>query len=595
MNTKTSSSTTTSIATPTSTGNTNTLNLKSQLKSIFLLIMNFIVVCLVNGAFVGILLYEKVSLQFLATIFVIIFKLIWNPAIIIPTCSKLGISNITTFYILVFNNVIIPILATASVDVSCFQHLILVPPDITDSYLYSICTIYANNTCQLQRNQVVTSSVDPPFIYSYQCSSALLKNYVSVYVAMYAFSGLILPIIRIGCMLYFNECFTSGHGRDGKSVRSSWIRGTGTGLNSNTNTTNSNAENESESVSDSESGFGSLSHFSRFSKHIYRAYSMRFSTISTTSTNTDIESIKTKQIHLNTIKNISMLYPLIRGSLPLTNLHELLLDNTQYSPNDFIHGIKSINSLSMRSSLSSISSSNSSSNCSNSRFSSGSSGNINPNVDGGLSSLRHSDVHIENPIHSGSSGGGTDSNDNDNGTERGSVDNIKGSDSDTMSHTHNITDTHNTTDTHSTQEQMDSIDSIEYIPTPESIPDVIDIDNYFKSSSDMVANTSFYKIQANCLNAAVGLVVLFTFGLAYPPLAIIISMYLILSTLVMQICVHNHYLQVSSINMKQNEESKALVKVWHRIINIEIQEIQEILFKCIRPTVFISASFFSLF
>jgi hypothetical protein len=42
---------------------------------------------------------------------------------------------------------------------------------------------------------VYSTTYDPPFVYSYQCTSALLENFVDFYIYRYLLGGIVAPAI----------------------------------------------------------------------------------------------------------------------------------------------------------------------------------------------------------------------------------------------------------------------------------------------------------------------------------------------------------------------------------------------------------------
>jgi hypothetical protein len=85
-----------------------------------------------------------------------------------------------------------PILAVLAGDISCFQSLFLEPNDINIAYVYQQCDQSDpfgknNGTCV---NDIAVENLvafTPPFLYSDQCGSALLTNYVPVFIATQGF------------------------------------------------------------------------------------------------------------------------------------------------------------------------------------------------------------------------------------------------------------------------------------------------------------------------------------------------------------------------------------------------------------------------
>jgi hypothetical protein len=117
-----------------------------------------------------------------------------------------------TMYLVVV--VVAPVLAAVATDQRCFYQAIFGSPAVTTAYqvptITETCTESldystgaGNGLTQARFNcgnsydaTTVASTATPPFIYSYQCGSAILVDFVPVLVYTYVFSSIILPFIR---------------------------------------------------------------------------------------------------------------------------------------------------------------------------------------------------------------------------------------------------------------------------------------------------------------------------------------------------------------------------------------------------------------
>jgi hypothetical protein len=98
--------------------------------------------------------------------------------------------------LLMFNNVVAPCLATAAADSSCFLNFFIGPAPLLTSFSYPQCVVYSLTSCAQTEEVTVQTDFNPPFIYSYQCSSAILTRYVPMFLLMYSFTGVVLPVIH---------------------------------------------------------------------------------------------------------------------------------------------------------------------------------------------------------------------------------------------------------------------------------------------------------------------------------------------------------------------------------------------------------------
>ncbi len=108
--------------------------------------------------------------------------------------------------LVLFNNIIIPILAIIFILPDCFYNALFAPDNIQSSYSYESCYQYfavlsVGHSCLTYTE---TTNYSPPFIYSYQCSSKIVANYVPVYIIMFILAGMIIPFLKISLKLIYN-------------------------------------------------------------------------------------------------------------------------------------------------------------------------------------------------------------------------------------------------------------------------------------------------------------------------------------------------------------------------------------------------------
>ncbi len=112
--------------------------------------------------------------------------------------------------IILLNNIIIPGLAIMFTLPDCFYNALFAASSITSSYVYYSCEQYIDplsigHICKPQKK---TIHYNPPYLYSYQCSSKIVINYVPVYAIMFLLVGIIIPIMKVFlkvCYDSFNE------------------------------------------------------------------------------------------------------------------------------------------------------------------------------------------------------------------------------------------------------------------------------------------------------------------------------------------------------------------------------------------------------
>eukprot|EP01038_Epipyxis_sp_PR26KG_P004695 gene4695-6593_t len=90
-----------------------------------------------------------------------------------------------TLYLKVLDLIIV---TTAMIDTNCFYFTLIPPPSVSTSYTYSNCIFGASVdgqlTCQLITTFTNFTNYIPPFLYTYQCSSTLMTNYIPIYIQL---------------------------------------------------------------------------------------------------------------------------------------------------------------------------------------------------------------------------------------------------------------------------------------------------------------------------------------------------------------------------------------------------------------------------
>lgn len=109
-------------------------------------------------------------------------------------------SATTQCMLLVFNNVLAPAIAVFFSDSSCISQVFRPPAAIESSFTYPKCLEFENSDqgviCTEYMGATMETTFNPPFVYSYQCGSALLTNYVPVFLLMYGVGGILVPCVQ---------------------------------------------------------------------------------------------------------------------------------------------------------------------------------------------------------------------------------------------------------------------------------------------------------------------------------------------------------------------------------------------------------------
>jgi hypothetical protein len=101
--------------------------------------------------------------------------------------------------VILFNNIVIPVLAIAFILPDCFYNALFAADSVSSYYNFERCDqyIYLIQQGRICSEETETLSYSPPFIYSYQCSSKIIINYVSVYILMFILIGFIIPPTKL--------------------------------------------------------------------------------------------------------------------------------------------------------------------------------------------------------------------------------------------------------------------------------------------------------------------------------------------------------------------------------------------------------------
>jgi hypothetical protein len=128
--------------------NFNVINSKLEnLKLFGIIIFNIVIVLIANIGFVYVVLTQSTYYLYIFSLILVGFKLIWNNSIIIPILDHFNCRPHTILAVVVFNNVLCPIIATMGTDVSCFLNLIINPNELTSTYSFLYCDLISGGIC----------------------------------------------------------------------------------------------------------------------------------------------------------------------------------------------------------------------------------------------------------------------------------------------------------------------------------------------------------------------------------------------------------------------------------------------------------------
>jgi Leucine-rich repeat (LRR) protein len=190
--------------------------------------INVVVILFVNAMYV----LEAVNQLATADLFLVqavlsMFKLGWSsmaiPWIELRTVSRLSRLSHSVF-IRLFIFIGAPVASTLFESSSCFLYLLERQPSFTSSFVVpsidcnsqcgTVCTpdgciSQCPEFCGFTSESTVYVDVPPPWLYSYQCSSAVITNYVPVLLLSYCLSGLLIPLSFVSYAFVANEGLAS--------------------------------------------------------------------------------------------------------------------------------------------------------------------------------------------------------------------------------------------------------------------------------------------------------------------------------------------------------------------------------------------------
>jgi hypothetical protein len=193
------------------------------------ILTNAIVVGGVNAAYVYVAIYGSSSVLFVSQLALSCFKLFWNRFFSIylirwttrwfdgdgindvvrmqtsldssqslPSVESAA-AEFASLQVLValLNNIAIPCLIVAVVSPSCFYNVFVAPPQVNTQYNFRSCGLVYDGKCVGFDSTPVYISYDPPFAYSYQCSSSIITYYGPAFVILCIVRTFATPALQL--------------------------------------------------------------------------------------------------------------------------------------------------------------------------------------------------------------------------------------------------------------------------------------------------------------------------------------------------------------------------------------------------------------
>lgn len=190
----------------------------------FFLFLNLVTVMVANGGYIYLILSNiSSSAQTVLTLCMSLFKTIWRLVVMQATRTTIGEEfekkygkkkmTILLAWIIIFNNIITPCLASLFVNVNCFYYAIIPENNVETQVCHTYCAEfldYAGDTsqkinCFAYETYCLSTSYQPAFSYNYLCTSSLLTTFADVWLYMFLLSGVIFPIISLILLSIFSD------------------------------------------------------------------------------------------------------------------------------------------------------------------------------------------------------------------------------------------------------------------------------------------------------------------------------------------------------------------------------------------------------
>ena len=168
--------------------------------------INAAIVLSAKGLYLYVVLTGSSSyvLTIVAEMVLALFDLVWNWTVVTGYLNYLAtvVAFTPNALILVkvlafmFNSVAAPCVVAAFSDPDCIRGVFVPPESISTSYTYDYCAtldIAYTGSCPVIEEATVYTTYIPPFVYNFQCGSAMLTDYIPVFMFVYIFITFVMP------------------------------------------------------------------------------------------------------------------------------------------------------------------------------------------------------------------------------------------------------------------------------------------------------------------------------------------------------------------------------------------------------------------
>jgi Leucine-rich repeat (LRR) protein len=97
-------------------------------------------------------------------------------------------------FVALLNNIAVPCLVVAVVSPSCFYNVFTAAPPVSATFVYQACALVQGSTCLYFEPATTSTSYNPLFTYSYQCSSSFITYYAPTFVLLCLLRAFVSPL-----------------------------------------------------------------------------------------------------------------------------------------------------------------------------------------------------------------------------------------------------------------------------------------------------------------------------------------------------------------------------------------------------------------
>jgi Leucine-rich repeat (LRR) protein/uncharacterized membrane protein len=196
--------------------------------AVAVMLLSLVVVAAINGGFVVATLQLHGKRLIFVQVLLAVFKLGFNNIMVPALQGRVKMmgwghkTTVTQLGLVLVNLIAIPCLVVLCVSPACYYNAFRRPAAVPSSYVYSgdclslrvfpdADTGTHTLICGGVQTAVDTTTYNPPFTYSYQCSSSFITSYAPTFVIMCIISGFVVPAYHLSLFLLRRSLSPASH------------------------------------------------------------------------------------------------------------------------------------------------------------------------------------------------------------------------------------------------------------------------------------------------------------------------------------------------------------------------------------------------